>query len=115
MLDTLKSIESDVSPNPLPQSSQSSFARHVRLVVQRISRWPMRAKSDLGKVSDPSGARFDGTRCVATHELRIVPTRSPPHRIRALRSRGSWIPTIDGLRSPIAERDKTPDGLHDGS
>jgi hypothetical protein len=115
MLDPLKSIKSDVSPNSSPQSSHSSFARHVRLDVQQISRWPMRAKSDLGKLSDPSGARFDGTRCGATQELRILPTRSPPHRIRARRSRWSWISTIDGMRTPIAERDKAPDGLHDGS
>ena len=115
MLETLKSIESDVSTSSSPQSAPSSFTKQVGLVVQQNSRRPMPAKSALGKVVDPSGAQFNSTRCVKLLEFPVIPTGTPAPRTSALRSRLTWILTVAEFRGPIAGRDQTTDRLLRGS
>ncbi len=96
-------------PLPVP------FTRRVALVDLLTSWRAIGTSSGFGRMVASSGARFGGTRCNAAHGVSFLPTRTPAHRIGALRSPMLRHQGVDGLTSRIAGWDSTTDGSFNGS
>ena len=115
LLDIWKYTDGGVPAWPCRHPVPTPFTRHVALIDQPTSWRPIDTNSGSGRLADSSGARFDGTRCIAAHGESFHPRRTPAHRIGGLSAPVRGTQTVDELHSRIAGRDRATNGSRHGS
>lgn len=110
-----KYAEGDVPTCPCRHPLPVPFTRRVALVDLLTSWRAIGTSSGVGRMVASAGARFGGTRGNAAHGVSFLPTRTPAHRIGALRSPMLKHQRADELNSRIARLDPTTEGSFNGS